>query len=621
MQLLFGLAPLLLASLAAAAPMRVEVDATDITRRLLHAELTIPATPGETALRYVEWTPGNHNPSGPIQNVVNFRVETESGEPLDWRRDKVRDTRILVRDVPGDAERIVVRLSYITNQPSTISRSTDSYGTPKLGGISWNTVLFYPEDADKDDLLIDASISLPTGWSIATPMALAGQRNGTFSYDDVSLAELVDSPAIFGEHLASVDLSGAGFPNHTLHGVAASPDLLVLPDARVEKLKEMHKQAALIFSDYPNDRFDYLMFVSDDVPSFGLEHHTCTYFSESEREWVDCEMPGGSDMGTMAHEYIHVWNGKQVVPEGLLSRNFHEPGVTDLLWVYEGLTSYMDDVLLVRSGIITEDEYQDAVTNNIVKYQLQAGRSWRPVLDTARGMKRLRDRSKSWAELRRRQDYYGDGALFWMEADATIRASTSGRKSLDDFCKAFFDHPRVPFGSPVTYTRADVVDALTDLDPSTDWDAMIVRRIESAADDLTLDLPSRLGYSLVYSNEPTALQAKAVTENKGANLRTSLGFECNKDGLITTVLFGSIADDAKLAYDMTIVGVDDREFTPALLMDAVKRSGETGRIKLLVKFGGELYTKILTYEGGLRFPRLVRNENATDHLSAIMQPR
>ena len=603
------------------ATMRLDVDATDAPRRLIHATLAIPATAGETVIRYVQWTPGNHNPSGPIQNVVNLRAETESGRILPWRRDPTHDTRITITEVPEWDQHVIVRLTYIASQPTTNSKSTDSYGEPTLGGINWNTVLFYPEDADKDELLIDATITLPEGWSIATPLRAARTANGKIEYDDVSLAELVDSPAIFGEHLKTVDLSTDEAPDHYLHGVARDQSNLFLPEARAEKLKRVHEQAVKVFGPFPSHRFDYLTFVSDEVPGFGLEHHTCTFISMKSDTWTDCEKPDGSKMGVIPHEYIHCWNGKLRVPEGLLTRNFHEAGVTDLLWVYEGLTSYMDDVLSVRAGLLTPDEYTHTITNNIMRYQLQSGRRWRPVVDTARGQSRLRDRSKSWEEMRRRQDYYGDGALFWMEADATIRANSGNERSLDDFCRLFFDAVRGPMGSPSTYTRQDVVDALHTIDPSTDWDAEIARRIESPAQELAIELPRLLGYTLEYSQEPTKLQAKAIKKDKGLDLRTSLGFSVDKDGVITTLLLGSVGDGAKLAYDMTIVAVNDQEFSTAALKEAVRESVTTGEIQLLVKFGGRFFGKTLVYDGGLRHARLVPIEGATDYIAEIAAPR
>jgi predicted metalloprotease with PDZ domain len=612
---------LLAVSATLGAPMRLDADATDAPRRLLHATLTIPATPGETELRYVEWTPGNHNPSGPIQNVVDFRARTESGEPLRWRRDRTHDTWITITGVPDTSERIIVQLTYIANQPTTNSRSTDSYGEPTFGAINWNTVLFYPAGADKDDLLIDASITLPEGWSIATPMPLSRRDGDRREYDGVTLARLVDSPAIFGERLSSVDLSTGDIPDHFLHGVAREQPQLFLPDARIEKLRRVHEQAAIVFGPFPGERFDYLMLLSDEIAGFGVEHNTCTLIAKGAREWEDCEKPDGSKMGTLPHEYIHCWNGKLRAPEGLLTRNYHEPGVTDLLWVYEGLTSYMDGVLMARAGLLTPGEYADSITNNILRYEMQAGRRWRPVVDTARGMKRLRDRSQSWEELRRRQDYYGEAALFWMEADATIRASTDGRRSLDDFCRAFFDVPWVAYGSPVTYTRADVVGALTGIDPGTDWDAMIARRIETPAEDLTIDLPPMLGYRLEFTAEPTDLQSKANARNKGLDLRTSLGFAVDKDGVVTTLLPGSIADEAKLAYDMVIVAVNDQEFSPGALEEAVEQTPTTGELRLLVNFGGRLQTRTLAYDGGPRYPRLVPIDGATDYLTEIIRPR
>jgi len=609
------------AAAACAQQMRLDVDARDIPRRLIHATLVIPATPGETILRYVEWTPGNHNPSGPIQNVVNMRAETESGRPLRWRRDAISDTRITVLGTPEGAERIVLRLSYIASQPSVNSRSTDSYGEPTLGAINWNTLLFYPEEADKDELMIDASITLPDGWSTATPLRRPERDANRIIFDTVSLAELVDSPAIFGEHMKTVDLSTPEAPEHYMHGVAPDPEQLTLPLARQSKIKSVHDQAIRVFGPFPYDRLHYLTIVSSDVVGFGVEHCRCTIVSMGDRTWADCEKPGGSKMGVIPHEYIHCWNGKLRAPEGLLTRNYHEPAATELLWVYEGLTSYMDDVISVRSGLLNYEEYLDTITRNMVRYQLQSGRLWRPIVDTARGMKRLRARSASWEELRRRQDYYGDGALFWMEADARIRRATNKEKSLDDFCRAFFDVPAGPVGRPVEYTRADVVDALTAVDSSTDWDALIAERIESPAQELTLGLPALLGHSLVFTDEPTDLQQQRMSGADRVDLRASLGVVVDADGEITTVLLGSVADNAKLAYGMTIVGVNDVEYTADALREAVRDSRRTGEVRLLVEFGRRLYSKTLVYDGGLRYPRLIPVEGETNVIADIARPR
>ena len=133
--------------------IRVDVDAREIGRRLAHTSVTISLPPGRpagaaTPLYFVEWTPGNHSPSGPIQNVVDLRIEDSTGAPVRWRRDETNVYRHIADPAPG-ADSITARFSYITNQPAVNSRSTDTSGFRDVGGLLWNTVLLYPEWADR----------------------------------------------------------------------------------------------------------------------------------------------------------------------------------------------------------------------------------------------------------------------------------------------------------------------------------------------------------------------------------------------------------------------------------------------------------------------------------------
>src|SRR5512138_2348079 len=74
------------AALAADAPIRIAVDATEAPRRLFRATLSIPATPGETTLRYAKWIPGEHGPTGPIADLAGIRMSA-AGKPVRWERD------------------------------------------------------------------------------------------------------------------------------------------------------------------------------------------------------------------------------------------------------------------------------------------------------------------------------------------------------------------------------------------------------------------------------------------------------------------------------------------------------------------------------------------------------
>jgi len=601
----------------ASAQMTLRVDATDAPRRLLHAELTMPATPGPMDVFYVEWTPGNHNPSGPVQNVVNFRVSDDSGNELEWKRDPTDVVRTSFV-VPDGATGVTLSYSYILNQPTTNSKSTDSYGRRGLGVINWNTILFEPAGSDKDELSVETSVSLPGAWILASPLPQRFARGGHYQFEPVSFAYLVDSPAIYGEFLATWPMNAPGDAPHFTDAVASEPSKLELSDDVRATLDEMLKQTQEIFGPFPYTRYHFLTVLDSDVPGAGLEHTECTYISYPNNRFSNDD---ASALGTFPHEYIHAWNGKLRAPEGLLHRDYHTAGRTELLWVYEGLTSYYDDVIMARSGMYTPEEYEDALTGYIEGYQMQTGRLWRSIEDTASAQRHLRDRGHSWQEVRRRQDYYGEGALFWMSADAVIRTGTNNERSLDDFARAFFDVTPIATGTPVTYTRADVVAGLTEVYPRADWDAMIREYIERPAETLEHPVVNLLNRDWGFSAEPTVKQAKDEKAPYPDLLKRTLGFATNNDGVVTTVLADTPADTAMLSYGMTVLGVDGWAFTPELLKERLKHTQQTGRIDLVVRFDDRIEARAILYDGGVRYPRMVQREGAFDVLGAIIEAK
>lgn len=604
--------------------MSVTVDATDIARGLVHTSVEIPAPPGPLDLYYVEWTPGNHTPSGPIQNVVEFYVRDSAGRALDWRRDPTDVFRFTI-DVPKGSPTITVDLGYIANQPAVNSRSSDTYGRATFGCLNWNTVLIYPAGVDKDEQMVEPTLKSPAGWRIATALKPAASRIAgakVTRFERVSLATLVDSPVIFGAALTSYALPAPGAAPHWLHAVARTEALAKLPDARVEKFGRMIGQAERIFGTFPRSQYHFLVLLDDDIPGFGLEHCESTLISGGEKEFARAESDDDDPMTVVPHEYIHAWNGKLRAPLGLLHENYNTPSLTQLLWVYEGLTAYYTDVLAARCGLLTPDEYRQRLAARLDAYELQTGRRWRSVEDTASSARFLRAPSPAWEDLRRRQDYYGESALFWLECDAIIRAGTNGRKSLDDFCRAFYDVKPGPSGRPVTYTRADLVAALTGVYDGQDWDDLIRRRIESPASTIIADLPGRLGWRLVHANAPTDDQAKGEEKSKDASLRDSIGLAADKEGRITSIVPDSPADRARLAYGMKIVAVGTLAYTPGALRDAVRASPQSGSVNLLVNTDGErLDTFTLRYDGGMRYPRLERDAASPDLLAEITRPR
>lgn len=634
---------------AHAATIELEVDATDLHRNLLRSVMRIetPAAVrdrgGDVDLRFVIWSPGNHTPSGPIENVVDLIVRDCRGDSLEWNRDPERMERIVVK-APAGCETLELSMGYIASQPNANSRSTDSYGRPNLGVLNWNTALWYPAGKSNQEISVRATLALPSEWSYATSLESVDdprERFGTLrqldpahavnfvTFEEVPLAEVIDSPVIMGAHLRTYPLEvpkAQGRP-HTLSVVAAEPKNAEVPAWLLKKIADSCDQTIDVCGPFPRERFEFLI-VADSSVGFGVEHAESTLCSAGTKTFADAEEPkddsvkgGGAGLTVLVHEYFHVWCGKMVAPEGLVREDFSTPARTELLWVYEGLTTYYDNVLAARGGMMSTEEFKQEVLDLAVTLEQRSGRLWRSVEDTAVAARHLRNRGLYWYDKRRGQEYYGEGAIFWLEADAIIRRASAGAKSLDDLCRALFAQKVNPVGAQATYTREDVVRILEHLDSSTDWDALIRVRIEEPLPALDLSpVLALLGWKIEHADEPTKEQKKIIDDGDTVNLRTSLGLRLSKDGEVTDIVPGGPADLAGLAYGMKVLAVGGWEWSKDRMKDAVKDSTRAGKVEMVVSFGGRVETKEVKYDGGMRVPRLVRIEGAEDVMGAVVRP-
>lgn len=629
--------------------IRLEVDATDLPRNLLRSTMTMRVQPGPLDLHFVTWTPGNHAPSGPIQNVVGIEIFDCRGNALAWDRDAARPA-LLRTIVPEGCDSLRLNMSYIASQPSVISRSTDTYGGADLGVLNWNTALFYPGGATSQQITVAASLGLPSQWKFATSLRVRdegadqdrfrsltqlrpSQPINWIDFQTVPLAELIDSPVIMGKWLSTRRMRTADVPGvdrsppHDYCIVGPDEKSIVVPQWLEREIDDAVRECIALFAPmgFPRDRFLFLHALSDGF-NFGLEHAQSTLIGDEPRLFRDARQEkgraGGGIVGVVPHEYFHAWCAKLRAPLGLTPPDYHTPIAPDLLWVYEGLTTYYTSVLSVRGGLTNFAEYVEAWAQSAASYERRSGRLWRSVQDSTRAAGILRDRGRFWYEIRQGQEYYGQGALFWLEADATIRRGTSGARSLDDFCRALFTHsPIGPPGAPATYTRADIVDTLTEVFPGADWNAIIHERIELPQQSLDLsNLWKLAGYRLAYTDEPGPLQKSAGADGAGLDLRTSLGVRFDKAGEVVDIVPGSPADGAGLAYGMRVLAVDGWVFSAERMRDAVKATPRTGKLELTLTFGERVETRAIAYDGGMRWPRFERIEQEPDILAAIARP-
>jgi predicted metalloprotease with PDZ domain len=594
-------------------PLTLVLDAREAPRRILRARMTIPAAPGPLTLVYPKWLPGEHAPTGPVNDVVGLRV-TAGGKPISWRRD-AEDLYAFHLEVPKGARAVEVAFDFVTGTGGR-GAASEATSSARLLVLKWNQVVLYPRGARPADLPVAARIALPEGWRFGTALPVAGTSGEGARFAQVSLETLVDSPLVAGAHLRTHELGAAGGPPHALHLVGDGEHALEIAPAMLGGLRRLVGEAGALFGGYPYRRYQFLVALSDHVPHGGLEHHESSDNRLPERALID-EAIRVRRASLLPHELVHVWNGKYRRPAGLVTPDFQAPFKTELLWVYEGLTTYLGDVLAARSGLRTAEQAREALAYTAAALDAAPGRAWRSLEDTAVAAPSLRGAVKEWRSYRRGLDYYSESALVWLEVDAIIRSATKGQRALDDFCRAF--HGGGGGARAVKpYVADDVVAALEAVAPH-DWRGFFATRVRALAPKAPTGGIERGGWRLAYTGARPAFYKLVEQANKEVDLTFSLGLVLKDDGTVTDVLEGAPAARAGIGPGMKVIAVGGRRYSAELLRLAVAATAKRPDLDLLVENADEFRTHRVKYAGGERYPTLVRGEGA-DLLGEILAP-
>jgi predicted metalloprotease with PDZ domain len=615
-----GLALLLFTSVsifAANAPtVSIAVDASDAPRKLIHVQLRMPASPGTMTLHYPKWIPGEHGPTGPIQDLTGLKF-TASGKVLKWRRDLLDGWSFHV-EVPAGENEITANLDYASPATLQSGYGSGSAATEKLYTLNWNTLLLYPSGWTSDQITCNPSLKLPSGWKFGTSLPVSNQAGNEIHFAPVSLTMLVDGPVIAGEYMKVVPLSTGEQPAE-IDVAADSPEALEAPPQVWEHWRQLVEQAWILFGARHYRDYHFLLTLSDHVAHFGLEHHESNDSRVDERSLVQEE---GRNLaaGLLEHEYVHSWNGKYRRPADLATPDFEKPMQTDLLWVYEGLTSYLGDVLTARSGERTPELARDNLAQIAADIDHRSGRVWRNLQDTADGVPSMQGSSGGWNDFRRGLDYYDEDVLNWLWADVIVRQQSKGAKSLDDFCKLFYGGQSGP-PALKTYTFDDVVNTLNQVAPY-DWRGFWTERLTNHGPRGPLGGVNGSGWKLVYDETPSYLTTAEEHRSKAIDAHYSVGLYLKENGGVQDTVEGMVAAKSGIGPGMTIVAVNDRKFSPDAWHDAIRAAKTSAAaIELIVENADYFRTVKLDYHGGEQYPHLVRDESKPDLLSDIFKAK
>jgi predicted metalloprotease with PDZ domain len=617
---LFALTLLLTGATVARAqtPIQITADLSDAPRKLYHAEVDLPVKAGPLTLTTPQWIPGNHRPTGPASDITGV-VFTANGQPLVWRRDDV-DLYQFHLTIPEGVTTLHAHLDCIVTRRVT----------QKMAVLEWEKLLLYPAKTPVKEIAIQPSLIVPAGWGIGTALSPVGggaypvpAAGAVTHFAVTNVEQLEDSPIIAGLYFHEFPLAPEISPKHFLDVVSDHAADSQLRPAFVAEVSNLVREAAVMYDSHHYNVYHFLLTLSDTAGGEGLEHGQSSDNGVDEKSFRDAKHQL-AEADLLAHEFTHSWNGKYRRPVGLYQPDFATPQQGALLWVYEGMTQYLGNVLAARAGLKTQAEYRDLLALSAADLDYKPGREWRPTEDTAVAASILRGGEPAWSNWRRGQDYYQEGELLWLDADTLIRKTTGNKKSLNDFEKIFLGKGGNTGPLIVTYTFDELVADLNQVMPY-DWATFLHDRVDKINPRADLQGIERGGYKLIYADKPNPSEKVVAKDGgaryKGVNAWYSLGLRVSADGSVRDVRWNGPADRARVAPTAKILGVNGQVFSPDGLRDAIREAkGSAEPIHLVLQVDSFLSSAEIDYHDGERYPVLERVEGTPAYLDDITRP-
>ncbi len=591
-------------------PVQLTVSLPHPAQQILEVQEVMPVRPGPLTLYYPKYIPGDHAPDGPIEAMMGLEI-TAAGHRIAWQRDAV-DMFTFHLTVPANSDQIDIRFQF----------PAQDRVTPNLLGLEWNEVALYQAGSPTAVQTFEPTLVIPENWRYASALIPQARSGGTIRFKPVPFNTLVDSPVIAGQFFRELDLTPSGSSVHRfLDMVGDNAASLTISDAQLAGYRLLVEQAETLFHSHHYQDYHFLLTLSDYVSTGGLEHHQSSddrarsgarLFADPDRFMLDASL--------LPHEYTHSWNGKFMRPAELWQPDFETPEHAQMVWVYEGLTVYLGDLLTVRCGLWSPETWRQVVAYRAANMAYQPGREWRPLLDTTIAAQLLYGSPSAWSNWRRQTDFYREGQLLWLAVDMKIRTLSHGQRSIDDFARQFFG---VDDGSFITrtYTFDDLIDGLRAIQPY-DWRSFFDNWLNGVGQQVPLlSGIDASGWHLVYSDQPSRYQnavenvGPGELSRKGVDAMFSVGLFLNHQGRVEDVLWNGPAFKAGLAPGMMLVAINGSPYSTSLLRTDIAQAHKSGQPLLIqAKLDGVTALYTVHYDGGLRYPHLVRTPGTTDLL-------
>jgi len=447
-----------------------------------------------TDVKMPVWAPGSYLVREFARHVEGLQAQTASGKPLTV--EKIDKNTWRVRH-PKQAD---FRVSYRVYAYELSVRT--SFIDADHGYLNGSSVFMYP--ADKKELSSTLMVEPAAGWSQVSTALRPGKTK--FTYQSASYDELADSPIEIGNHKV-LQFNVNGTPHQVaMYGTYTADDTKLTAD-----MQKVCETAHRVVGQNPLDRPYVFIVHNNERGGGGLEHLYSTTLEVSRTTYAT---PAGNNsfLGLVAHEYFHLWNVKRIRPVALGPFDYDRENYTRMLWVSEGMTEYMSNVIMARAGFLSQQDYLNSMATQIGAVENAPGNKVQPVSEAS---------FDAWIRYYRPNEnsansqisYYDKGEMVGLVLDLMILDATKGEKQLDDVFRLLYDKYYKQLGRG--FTDQEYQDAVAQV-AGRRFDEFFKTRVYGTE---TLDYATALGYAgLTLSSTPASTDGSL-----GANLSNRTG--------------------------------------------------------------------------------------------------
>lgn len=527
----------LTASLGALAQVKVDIDLIAPEHHLARVDIQFEAVAEDSLTLYLPtWRTGRYQVLNLANGIRNFSATSAKKGKLKWRK-TAKDTWTVEG---GKNQAIKVSYQVYANQLANRTRHIDD----SHAFLDNSTVIMYSNHSRAEEHIIN--LQVPMGWR-----SVSGLDYGNHGHQFVAANYdiLADSPIETGiNEFHQFSVEGRKY-ELVIWGQGNYNSKKMLDDLTV-----MVKQSKHIWQDYPFSRYVFMVHATSGARG-ATEHLNSTIIQRSRFQFSQRKDYLGFLL-TAAHEFVHTWNVKQYRPKGLVPYDYQQENYSNLLWLAEGSTSYLQSQLLTRGDLISSKEFLDKLAKRITGYQRKPGRDSQTIAQAS---------FDTW--INESGDYgnnhsvniYSEGYLVSWLLDFDILTRTKLKKSYRDVHNLLYKYHRVP----ESYDEDDVKNILKQV-TGEDYTQWWQKNIHGYAKPDFKELLAKAGLTIKYGN---------VTSNKKTKEQVFTGLKTKKHShglMVTQVEKHSPAWHAGLTLDDIVIAIDDLRLVGDSMVNRLK---------------------------------------------------